>query len=226
MNSNAKTNELYNPQVFSPLNISENLNNIVKVKSLDNLTDYDYIFKILIVGPDKIGKTTLLDQYIINKINLNYNKTLNRDYRSKAIIFKDFKILIKFIEISDNINNQVQIDEYFNLVHGYILMTDNRKANIFNEYDFAYYSCKGIQTILKNDYQKFSNFKVKLSILNNNNTNSNFQTVNELFDFIISNYINFFSTNKDLYNEINLLNDNHIKFKRILKQQKVQWSCL
>jgi Ras-related protein Rab-1A len=47
--------------------------------------DFDFLFKIIIIGDSGVGKTTLLSQYVDNIYNSNYISTIGVDFKIKTI---------------------------------------------------------------------------------------------------------------------------------------------
>ncbi|MFX1478199.1 MAG: Rab family GTPase [Promethearchaeota archaeon] len=44
-----------------------------------------YVFKVIIIGPGAVGKTSLLHRYVENKFHLKYKLTIGADFLSKII---------------------------------------------------------------------------------------------------------------------------------------------
>lgn len=48
-------------------------------------TEYDYLFKILMVGKDQVGKTNLLMQYADHSYTESYMTTIGVDFRVHSL---------------------------------------------------------------------------------------------------------------------------------------------
>jgi len=47
--------------------------------------DYDYMFKMVLVGNSGVGKSNLLLRFVKDRFNLNSNQTTSIEYASKVI---------------------------------------------------------------------------------------------------------------------------------------------
>ncbi|MFX1329910.1 MAG: Rab family GTPase [Promethearchaeota archaeon] len=55
------------------------------------LRDFDYVFKIIIIGPPAVGKSSLIRRFVEDKFSLNYKFTLGVDFHSKKIEYESGK---------------------------------------------------------------------------------------------------------------------------------------
>jgi len=53
-----------------------------------NNYDYDYIFKVIMIGNSNTGKSSILNRYLNNKFNDNDICTIGVDYRTHFYIYK------------------------------------------------------------------------------------------------------------------------------------------
>lgn len=53
--------------------------------AVDPSPNFDYMYKIVLVGDSGVGKTSLLDRYIDNKFSPTFVATLGIDFNEKSI---------------------------------------------------------------------------------------------------------------------------------------------
>ena len=66
-----------------------------------------YVFKVIIIGPGAVGKTSLLHRFVENKFSFRYKMTIGADFLSKTINYKPeltIKLQIWDIGGQDSIN--------------------------------------------------------------------------------------------------------------------------
>ena len=61
---------------------------------MDNQEDYDYLFKILLIGDAAVGKSSILLRYADDIFNDTYMSTIGIDFR-----IKNFKLEEKMIKL-------------------------------------------------------------------------------------------------------------------------------
>jgi len=54
--------------------------------------EYDYMFKIVVIGDSGVGKTNLLMQYIHEKFSSDSKPTIGVEFATKFLQFEDKKI--------------------------------------------------------------------------------------------------------------------------------------
>ena len=92
--------------------------------------DYDYIFKLLIIGDSYVGKSSLLSKYVDNNFDENFNSTIGVDFKSKHLDIDDKMIKLQIWDSSgDKIFKSISCLYYKNC-HGIIIVFDltNRKS--------------------------------------------------------------------------------------------------
>jgi len=52
-------------------------------------TDFDYLYKVLLIGDARVGKTSFLTRYTKNVVNKNPQPTIGVEYSTKSIILKN-----------------------------------------------------------------------------------------------------------------------------------------
>ena len=92
--------------------------------------DYDYIFKLLIIGDSYVGKSSLLSKYVDNNFDENFNSTIGVDFKSKHLDIDDKMVKLQIWDSSgEKIFKSISCLYYKNC-HGIMLVFDltNRKS--------------------------------------------------------------------------------------------------
>jgi small GTP-binding protein len=92
--------------------------------------DYDYIFKLLIIGDSYVGKSSLLSKYVDNIFDENFNATIGVDFKSKHLDIDDKMVKLQIWDSSgEKIFKSISCLYYKNC-HGIMLVFDltNRKS--------------------------------------------------------------------------------------------------
>jgi small GTP-binding protein len=63
---------------------------------------YDYLYKIIIIGDLKVGKTSLIRQYIDNKFDKYYTRTVDDDFKITTLLINDKVIKLQIWDLSYN----------------------------------------------------------------------------------------------------------------------------
>ena len=67
---------------------------------MENYSDYDFIYKIVLVGDTSVGKTNIFSKYLNDKFEKNSQKTIGGVFGSKTIEIKKKKIKIQIWDIT------------------------------------------------------------------------------------------------------------------------------
>ena len=59
---------------------------------MSNNTEYDYLFKLLLIGNSSVGKSSLLFRFVENVWDDNFVPTIGVDFVSKNYLKKNFLI--------------------------------------------------------------------------------------------------------------------------------------
>jgi Ras-related protein Rab-1A len=94
---------------------------------------YDYLFKIVLMGDARVGKTSYADRLCVNSYHNDYRSTLGVDFHCKNVILHD-NIVIK-THIWDTAGQdkfRSIVETYYKEVAGAVIMYDITNRNSFN----------------------------------------------------------------------------------------------
>ncbi|KAJ5070773.1 small rab-related gtpase [Anaeramoeba ignava] len=103
---------------------------------MDYKQEYDYLFKIVLVGDTGVGKTSLLSRYTDGKFSDSYVSTIGVDFRTKTIGLdgKNMKLQIWDLAGSERFINVTRV--YYRGASGVILLYDIANQNSFDNLKF------------------------------------------------------------------------------------------
>eukprot|EP01006_Ploeotia_vitrea_P057906 TRINITY_DN68458_c0_g1_i1.p1 TRINITY_DN68458_c0_g1~~TRINITY_DN68458_c0_g1_i1.p1 ORF type:complete len:306 (+),score=26.02 TRINITY_DN68458_c0_g1_i1:67-984(+) len=84
----------------------------------------DRLFKIMLLGDEKTGKTALISRYLDNRIDPVYEPTLNVDFRHKTHQLEGKQIKIQIWDPTGNSSYSAQITNYLMKVHAVLICFD------------------------------------------------------------------------------------------------------
>ena len=64
---------------------------------MSNLDEYDFLFKLIIVGDSNVGKTNIMSKYIHNQFNYTSKSTIGVEFGGKTIEVKGKNIKIQMV---------------------------------------------------------------------------------------------------------------------------------
>lgn len=190
----------------------------------------DYTFKILVIGLTKIGKTTIINQFVNQKYDNRYKPTLCCDYRTKSITIEgnNKSIDIKIYDIGNYLKNITTIIEYFKTVHCCIIVYDPYDQNTLSKLE-SIYCQKGSQLIFYIANQRTTNIlKFNINTLIGDShiyEMTDLNQVNQIFEDIVNRLITYYDANKQLYLTLLKTVTSHIRFKYIKKKKKPFYCC-
>ena len=116
--------------------IKENIENITNLENIENIENihmekinesqmnFNYIFRICLLGDSNVGKTSLLTQFCDNNFKEKYNNTIGVDFR---VVVLKYKNIISKVHIWDTAGQErfksIAIN-YFRSTHGFIFVYD------------------------------------------------------------------------------------------------------
>jgi Ras-related protein Rab-1A len=115
--------------------------------------DYDYLFKILIIGDSGVGKTGLLLRFTDDTFTESYISTIGVDFKIKTIEMDGKYIKMQIWDTAGQERFRTITSSYYRGAHGIILVYDVTDSESFNNiqqwlYEINRYSNKDVCKLL------------------------------------------------------------------------------
>ena len=99
----------------------------------NEIGNYDYIFKILLLGDSSVGKTCFLLRYSDDTFTENHISTIGLDYRFKLVnLENDKKVKLQIWDTAGQDRFRAITKNYYKGAHGIILIYDVTNITTFN----------------------------------------------------------------------------------------------
>jgi Ras-related protein Rab-8A len=99
----------------------------------NEIGNYDYIFKILLLGDSSVGKTCFLLRYSDDTFTENHISTIGLDYRFKLVnLENDKKVKLQIWDTAGQDRFRAITKNYYKGAHGIILIYDVTNISTFN----------------------------------------------------------------------------------------------
>ena len=95
-----------------------------------------YILKLLTIGDQFVGKSSIINRYIDDKFNENIKPTLGIDFKTKMIQKGENLIKISIYDTAGEEKYRHLIKNYYNGSNGILLVFDITKRNSFDNLNF------------------------------------------------------------------------------------------
>jgi Ras-related protein Rab-1A len=215
-------------------------------KITEFVSQFDYMFRICIIGDASVGKTSLLTRYCDNVFKESYTNTIGVDFRVVSLKYKD---LLAKIHVWDTAGQErfksISIN-YFRSTHGFIFVYDITNKQSFNNLS------TWLELAFTNNRNTEVNFLVgnKCDLVNNRAVSQeeakdladlhkmNYletsalanENVNQLFEFFGYKLIDYYSKNKKAYEGFNKeeklkIEAHDMNYQLLTKKPKKSCSC-
>ena len=101
-----------------------------------NTGDFDFKFKIMVIGESKVGKTSLIKRYTKNKFGGVYLTTVGVDFQDKIIQIEEKKIRLQIWDTAGQERFRNITKNYFNSSDGFLLIYDISDKDSFKHLNF------------------------------------------------------------------------------------------
>ncbi len=98
-------------------------------KARTGFTEYDYLFKFILVGAAGVGKTSMVNQYCENAFKQSYSPTLGVDFRIKTIQVGGKTVKLQIWDTAGQERYSQLSSVYFRGCHGCIFVFDITDPN-------------------------------------------------------------------------------------------------
>ena len=94
--------------------------------------DFQFLFKIILIGDTAVGKTNLLTRFERNEFNRNSKPTIGVDFYSKTTTIDESLIKAQIWDTAGQERYKAFSSAYYNGAHGVIIVYDITKKESFN----------------------------------------------------------------------------------------------
>ena len=95
----------------------------------DSLIEY----KLLLIGESNVGKTTIFNKYIFNKLDKNTGSTIGVDFEAKNFPYKNKKYSIKLFDTAGQERFHSVTRAYYHMGDAYLIVFDLTNENSLKE---------------------------------------------------------------------------------------------
>ena len=93
--------------------------------------DYDYIFKVLLLGNSDVGKSSLLLRYVDSIWNDAFVPTIGVDFKVKTLTIDEKKVKMQIWDTAGQERFRTVVSTYFRGAHGILLLYDVTNRDSF-----------------------------------------------------------------------------------------------
>lgn len=93
--------------------------------------EFDYMFKLLIIGNSGVGKTSFLFRYCDSSFTGNYQTTVGIDFKVKTVVRNDRLFKLQIWDTAGQERYRTITTAYYRGAMGFVLMYDITKTESF-----------------------------------------------------------------------------------------------
>jgi len=126
----------YDDDDDEPMPIREGRSDNLKTFSasqFEKTSEYDYLFKILLLGSQGVGKSSLLGRFADNEFLDSYRTTVGVDFKIRTIEIDDKTIKLQLWDTAGQERFKTVTNTYFRGAHGVILVYDVTDQKTFTQ---------------------------------------------------------------------------------------------
>ncbi|CAK5076858.1 unnamed protein product [Meloidogyne enterolobii] len=114
--------------------------------------DYDFLFKLLIIGDSGVGKSSLLLRFSDNTFSANYITTIGVDFKIRTITVKGYKVKLQIWDTAGQERFRTITSTYYRGTHGVVVVYDVTTQDSFSNVKRWLHeietNCENVQRIL------------------------------------------------------------------------------
>ena len=192
---------------------------------------YDLRFKIMVIGESKVGKTSIIKRYTLNKFAGIYLTTVGVDFQDKVVQIDDKKIRLQIWDTAGQERFRNVAKNYFHSSDGFLLVYDITSLNSFKNLNYwieqirlnAPENTKCVLVGNKSDLEKEREVKIedaeefakKHNVKFFESSAKDGNNVNDIFEHLAN----------EIYNEVKLKGSNKSSNEVLKKDSKKKKKC-
>jgi Ras-related protein Rab-11A len=94
-----------------------------------------YVFKVILIGPGAVGKTSLLHRFVEDKFSFRYKLTIGADFLSKVIQKNDDTVKLQIWDIGGQERYKFLRSSFFDGANGALIVFDLSRWHTFEDLD-------------------------------------------------------------------------------------------
>ena len=102
---------------------------------MSNLDEYDFLFKLIIVGDSNVGKTNIMSKYIHNKFNYTSKATIGVEFGTKIVTIDNKKIKAQIWDTAGQERYKSITSAYYKGAKGALIVYDITNKFTFESVD-------------------------------------------------------------------------------------------
>jgi Ras-related protein Rab-1A len=115
--------------------------------------EYDYLFKLLLIGDSGVGKSCLLLRFADDSYTESYISTIGVDFKIRTIQLDGKTIKLQIWDTAGQERFRTITSSYYRGAHGIIVVYDVTEAESFNNikqwlHEIDRYACEGVNRLL------------------------------------------------------------------------------
>mmetsp|Transcript_11539 Transcript_11539/g.19154 ORF Transcript_11539/g.19154 Transcript_11539/m.19154 type:complete len:207 (-) Transcript_11539:152-772(-) len=115
--------------------------------------EYDYLFKVVLIGDSGVGKSNLLSRFTRNEFNLESKSTIGVEFATKSIQAEGKTIKAQIWDTAGQERFRTITSSYYRGAHGIIVVydvTDNESFNNVKQWlhEIDRYACENVNKLL------------------------------------------------------------------------------
>jgi small GTP-binding protein len=102
---------------------------------MSNLDEYDFLFKLIIVGDSNVGKTNIMSKYIHNQFNQHSKSTIGVEFGTKIVNIDNKKIKAQIWDTAGQERYKAITSAYYKGAKGAFVVYDITRKQSFDSVD-------------------------------------------------------------------------------------------
>ena len=99
------------------------------------IKDYNYLFKILIIGDTHVGKSNLLLRYSDNAFHDSFQPTIGVDFKIKSVVYDSVPVKLQLWDTAGQERFRNITNSYYKGAHGIVIVYDITNHSSFQNVD-------------------------------------------------------------------------------------------